>query len=387
MAKGTLAQRLPTRRPFKALGLLAGCLFALGCEKNGWHANREEDRPAFPRYDARQLDLSQPTHQLIEIKDTRSEPRGLAGELQLIVNQARKYEQRLNSLQKNRQQRLAQWDKYESDIKKSYQAEKERHQKALARIEEDLSSVKQQYDQVQDQMGQAAVAAGFARDAPMEQLEAADMDRMFGMPAAAPDVSLEDIRAMRRERAAAASAQPAMPLSSTPEPPGLAAPPMNAGPPTSDGTAHVDTAAATATARGPQQDGYTAASPDLHRARAAPYPPTSPGHLRPAVGVTRHPGQRDMSQSRVPTNQEVPRHPIKEDTKAPPARPNHPGSIQQKLEERRQQGRGNAMQPFHREAPPDTGPIGAGTDGPPGEVKPAFVEDDNDLSPGFAGME
>ena len=319
-------------------------------QKNGWQASKEEDHPAFPRYDARRLDLSQPANQLIEIRDTRSEPRGFAGELQLIINQTRKYEQRLNSLQKSRQQRLAQWDKYEADIKKSYQAERERHQKALAKIEEDLSAVKQQYDQVQEQMGQAAVAAGFARDAPMEQLEAADIGRMFGMPVAAPDVSMEDImlaRAMRRERAAATSTQSTVPLSSAPEPPGLAAPPMDTGPSLNEGTAHIPDAATTeAAARGLPSEGYMAASPDLHRARAAPYPPSSPSHMRPAVGAARHPGQRDMSHTRVPTNQEAPRHPIKEDTKAPPARPDHAGGIQQKLEERRQRARGNAMQPF-----------------------------------------
>ncbi|CAE7273496.1 ANKRD50 [Symbiodinium sp. CCMP2592] len=107
---------------------------------------------------------------------------------------------------------------------------------------------------------------------------------------------------------------------------------------------------------------YGAVSPGAAQ-RAAPYPTTSPTALRPHVETpTPVPASASLPQAPAVTGQgEHPRTPnrvgIKEATMQPPAKPEVAGaSLQQKLEERREVERGNALQPFRGGMPSTPAP-------------------------------
>ena len=364
-------------------------------QQDQWRSEKDSGRGnfSFPRYDEQRVDLTHPSTQMIEIHSQRDQaPRSLTGGLQSLINHTRRMEQKQRSLEEARKQRLAQWEKYERDLTKAYKNEKERHLRLLTKIEDDLAQVKQQSEQAQGQLVQAATAAGYPTDAAISSDEPVDLMSAMGAgnPATslpALDISMEEImmlRALRRQGAESALPRPDLESHGRESTHPVANPtPVEVPPP---GLANID---------------YSALSPGARRARAEPYPSTSPDGRRPTADATaghtrslpRHTAQRDQSQVRVPTNVEQPRPGIKEAAMKPPPKAAPPHAIQAKLEERRAQELGRALRPFGMEPAPVPGaPPTEGPAPPPLENGPAaaanIVDDDDEMkSPGFLGME
>ncbi|CAE7553921.1 unnamed protein product, partial [Symbiodinium sp. CCMP2456] len=364
-------------------------------EQGPWtEAGHGREAYAFPKYDAERVDLSKPAAQVIAVQTAqRGEPtRALANDLQALINQTRRMTNKKASLEENRKQKLAQWEKYQHDMQRSYKSEKERHYNAMSKIEEDLAQAKAMCEKAQEQMSQAADAAGLNLDANMLMADDMEWRRLVG-ESTPVDVSPEEIllvREMRRQ--GALGMPPGLPSPVTTSPPGDTGLPMDLfqekGPDANNGPI------------APRGEGYTAISPSAHRAE--PYPAHSPSGLRPRVEVsmaveakatrqppeTRHPGQRDPSQNRLPTSIEPPRPGIKEATMRPPARADVSGRFQSKLDEVRQR-EGNALRAFGSVEVPlaeakETEPTASA-----GVLPTKFVEDDPDHveSPGFLGLE
>ncbi|CAE7354823.1 HERC4 [Symbiodinium microadriaticum] len=108
---------------------------------------------AFPRYDEQKIDMAQPQNQVVVVSETRTEgpsTRGFLGEVQAMVNSTRKCEHRLKNLENSRAQKLAQWDKYTKDLQKSFKAEKERHLRAVQKLEEDIQQARAACEQSEE---------------------------------------------------------------------------------------------------------------------------------------------------------------------------------------------------------------------------------------------
>ena len=171
-----------------------------------WRKEGEYSAPAFPKYDSRQVE---PDQLLVEVKSTTkaSGHRGLANELQSVINQARKMENRLSGLEDSRKRRLAQWQQYQTDLQKSFKEEKERFQKAVSKLDADIAAAREQCASAQDLMVQAAHASGVALDTAraMEGVHDEDWQQILDSSVAEDGGdSMEDdlllARAIRRRR-------------------------------------------------------------------------------------------------------------------------------------------------------------------------------------------
>ena len=104
---------------------------------------QQQDKHAFPHYDARQVDVkpgaSEDLVQVLEIRQPgASSDTTLVKDLQQLVNQARKAEQKVKRLLSDQAMRQAQWSQYERDMREAFLKEKQRHQEAVGHLEEEL---------------------------------------------------------------------------------------------------------------------------------------------------------------------------------------------------------------------------------------------------------
>ena len=113
---------------------------------------QQQDKTAFPQYDARQVDLkhgaSEDLIQVMEVRQQGSNPDAtLVRDLQHLVNQARKAEQKVKRLLSDQSMKQAQWSQYERDMREAFLKEKQRHQDAVAHLEEELVRAVQTQDE------------------------------------------------------------------------------------------------------------------------------------------------------------------------------------------------------------------------------------------------
>ena len=368
-------------------------------KQESWRADREQG-PTFPKYDSRWVDLRQQDPLLVEVstRTKASGSRSLANDLQVVINQARKLENKLSALEENRKRRMAQWQQYQVDLQKSFREEKERYQRAISKLESDIATVQEQCTTAQDQLVQAAQASGVAVETArgMEGIDDEDWQHLTGelsLESSRVDSLEDDIllaRAIRRRRAMLA------PATRAPEPEVNLA--MQG-----DGRQRAASVVAPTMipdANGSEEQnrlnhGYAAASPDIARRRAAPYPPTSPTltklsgeAVREAVEAKDAPPSTEARESSRPRPPPGSRQNIKDSSKKPPARVDTGLSLEQKLEQKRAAESGAAMRPFRQalSRPPedtiDAHPPGFG------EIINDDLEDEiNPVSPGFTNME
>ncbi|OLQ03744.1 hypothetical protein AK812_SmicGene13262 [Symbiodinium microadriaticum] len=95
--------------------------------------------------------------------------------LQEAINATRKAEQRVRSLAATRAQKVALWNRYVEDLKRSFMKEFQRHQRDTDRITSDLQAAMQQQEQARSHLRQSweAVARG-QYSPPRESSEATD---------------------------------------------------------------------------------------------------------------------------------------------------------------------------------------------------------------------
>ena len=120
-----------------------------------------QDKRAFPHYDARQVDVKKGEQDgLVQIMEVRqpgvSSDAILVKDLQHLVNQARKAEQKVILAEQSTKQ--AQWRQYEADMREAFLKEKQRHQDALANLEAELLRAVQAQDDARSRV--RALGAG-----------------------------------------------------------------------------------------------------------------------------------------------------------------------------------------------------------------------------------
>ena len=113
---------------------------------------QSQDKGAFPQYDARQVDVKQAEREnLVQITEVRqpgtSSDATLVKDLQHLVNQARKAEQKVKRILTDQCTKQAQWSQYEKDMKQAFLKEKQRHQEALSHLEDELLRAVQVQDE------------------------------------------------------------------------------------------------------------------------------------------------------------------------------------------------------------------------------------------------
>ena len=342
------------------------------------------------RYDQMPLPADTTTGRTTESDPERSGRGAFMKEIQRIVTAARKADGRVRRLQEERSRREVQWKEFERKSRADFLEEKQKYTADLQRLEDDIEAAKQQgadaSEEVQTLVAtgmrareapQAAVApddwdalitaegtdepSGFLRDA----LVAAERARGIGppLPMEGGGRFLNPVDAARVLAATLAALPPGAGLDRLAGQPGMGGAavhgvPAAAAPPEAAdrrGSGDVD-----------MKPAYSTLSPGAAPASAAPFPPASPSshvpdtvpeevdrrHLAPV-----HPGQRDPSLRRVPTTEEPPRSNIKDATKQSSARPTMPGTdLKAKLDARRAELEGTAMQPFRGGAAPNAPP-------------------------------
>ena len=143
---------------------------------------------------------------------------------------------------------------------------------------------------------------------------------------------------------------------------------------------------------GPQVPlGYTGVSPDQRAHRSAPYPPASPLSTMPTRSEENAATEMPMQAGPPPASHasKSARTPIKEATKHLPAKPQTAGvPLQDKLEQKRDQLKGTATQPFRLPPEPNAG---LSDTGDPLQQRVNLLDDDKEdllsVSPGFGQLE
>ncbi|CAE7293862.1 unnamed protein product [Symbiodinium sp. KB8] len=347
-----------------------------------WQASRRPNH-RFPAYDrGGEAPIS-------VIKETRTAAPDrdytLVQRVQHAVNLARKSAGKVARLQKERDQKVAQWTQYEKDLKESYQRERKRHLHAVQTLEHDIAEALAASETDQRIM-QTAADACFLRppaeqDGSWEALMAEQDDPT--VPPFTRDMWEFMQTAMRQRTGDGPSTRPPPQTRNEPD---VEMPPAPAPVPMEASQSHP-------TMRRPpmQTDtmpkGYAAASPG-HQFRAEPYPTGSPlpTHMtvepketgdNSGVATSAHkPGPHRSPTQALPT-----RGNIKDTTKAPPEKaPVNGPTFQEKLDARRAsataEAKHSAMQPFRQHAqpvppiPPEPGP-------PQGPEPPISIPDED----------
>ncbi|CAE7947671.1 unnamed protein product [Symbiodinium sp. KB8] len=347
-----------------------------------WRKEGESSAPAFPKYDSRQVE---PEQLLVEVKSTTkaSGHRGLANELQSVINQARKTENRLSGLEDSRKRRLAQWQQYQTDLQKSFKEEKERFQRAVSKLDADIAAAREQCASAQDLLVQAAHASGVALDTAraMEGVHDEDWQQILDSSTAEDGGdSMEDdlllARAIRRRREMMKAVHRGDDTGS-----GF----LRSGAPLREpAPADLPKPSAATEYRGPAGDAnpvYASMSPGVRKRRVEPYPQTSPSLTKPSGEAVRAAMEgsgepppleaRESSRPRPPPGQ---REDVQTAGGHPPARTETRPSLGEKLDQRRAMDPGPAMKPFRQalQKPPEPGLSAA----PPGIGN--IIADDGD---------
>ena len=263
----------------------------------------------------------------------------LVPSVQKALNGARKAEQRVAKLMKDKSRAEQQWQDYVRDSRAAYVREYERYKKAVANFDKDLQEAVETQKTARYTLRQAAIQEELQMTVAMEAEQdnaGAEWEQLVAgweyEQAIQDDALLR--RAFQERGVALGEARTPSLRRTAPRTPPASIP----------GTAPVAMAM-------PEEGGYVpmynSSSPSHPAARVDPYPiPASPvvpameSPLPMAGAELRHPtGTSPMNPGMAPP--EGPRRGIKEATKMPPERPSVHGGISEKLETRRA-----AMMPF-----------------------------------------
>ena len=288
-----------------------------------------DKRPSFPAYDALPLTDGQPQgsargQALVHMNEDQEGQ--LVPTVQRALNGARKAENRLAKLLKEKEKAQKQWAQYLQDSQKAYIRERTRHHKALDAFEKEIMEAKDQQKHARLLLRQVAF-----RDENEGDIEEEDdghdneWARMVQDWEDEQDQADDGVlqRALLESRGKSCllgppARTPPRPLATGPDPVGEA------------GSARVPT--------------YNAFSPTLRTARTDPYPTVSP--RRTAEVATGLPSEKQedgpldskSSSSPLPPRE---RRGVKEATKTAPERPPVHGDLAEKLQARR-----SALMPF-----------------------------------------
>ena len=135
--------------------------------QQAWNQQKNKNQQSqqnFPHYDSREVDKNAQNGDLIQVLEIRPPAVGtdatLVRDLQQLVNQARKSEQKLKKLQGDRARREAQWAQYEKDIKESFLQERQRYQDALVSLDEEIVKATSLQNEARARVRSAAAGDG-----------------------------------------------------------------------------------------------------------------------------------------------------------------------------------------------------------------------------------
>ena len=348
----------------------------------------------------------------------------LMREVQKMVTAARKADGKVRRLREEKAKKEAQWALFEKKKKAEFLEQKRNYLGDLRRISEEIEAANQQGQEASAEVQELVARGVRPKDVPMEESE--DWEALLANAEAGgeSDFLRDAISAATRARARQQHNPPAedgrflnpvdaarvlaATLGTLPQGFNMGQLGFSSG--VGHGEAPMPSTATQAPVMPPPATGpppglgntmppstYNAMSPNTRTARTAPYPPASPPSGAPVVepgteqGERRvpppqilHPGQRDLSQPRVPTGVEPPRPGVKPATKTAPERP-PTGSLDfqtRLMEKRAKEGQGIAMQPFRVAAPAaEAGlPVNPAEPPPAETTRPiaAIQEDDED---------
>ena len=306
--------------------------------------------------------------------------------VQAALNQTRRIDAKYERLKTDLRNKHACWERHVASLKEAFKVEKQRYQKDVKRIEEELTAVAEQQAAAHHQL--SGIIPGGATAAAMDVED--DWEQLIGTGLAQQKEGYNPLKELGRLMSMARAADPPPALladaSSTQAPVGLAAPvtpphrspqrPPLTPPSTTAPPAMVDPyifSPSTAT----HASTLSAGSLNLGATGTIEPDPTkvSPVHARLSPGG--HTGQRPVNKARQPTSVEAPRPSIKEAAKAttnaePP--PEHP--IASKLAQKREELKAALAQAAAAEV--------SETDGGLGPKEISLIDDDHeedDLSP------
>ena len=343
----------------------------------------EKSAPKFPTYDS--MKMAQPKNRVKPTReDATEEGDALLSDMQKAVNTARRAEQRLQRLLRDRQAHKEQWEIYNQKAKQAFITEKNRYLKAVSHNAKEIEQAQAAQQEARDLI--CMIADGVAPPAHVANAEQdLEWDRMVvdweNERQHSTDGVVQRALQERKERLIEQRRQLEK-LQGTGS--GSGGAPAERPRDGTDKTGNMPT--------------YGVASPSPSTRRSAPYPPTSPvlGKPDPMPPVEpslspQHPSMREAATAKT-------RAGIKETSKKSPARPLTGSTpLQEKLEERRAKERlGPALQPFRNGQGGADQETAMARDGPPAEPAQAPVssileDDDEDLEPkpppGLSGLE
>ena len=141
--------------------------------QQAWNKQKQKNQQAqqsFPHYDSREIAQNTQAGDvlILEVKNAATgSDATLVRDLQQLVNQARKAEQRLKKLHGDRKRKELQWVQYEKDIKESFLQEKQRHQDTLHTLDEEIEKAARAQDEARARVRIAA--SGEVPRPPMDQ--------------------------------------------------------------------------------------------------------------------------------------------------------------------------------------------------------------------------
>ena len=106
--------------------------------------------------------------QVVEIRHSTGSDATLVRDLQQLVNQARKAEQKVKRLVGEKATKASQWCQYERDIKEAFLKERQRHLDAVAHLEEEIAKALSAQDDARARVRAAAAGGDQAAPAPAE---------------------------------------------------------------------------------------------------------------------------------------------------------------------------------------------------------------------------
>ena len=307
-----------------------------GWRQAPWQGAGNDNKSKFPAYDSKPPGKSHgkgPKNDKVTGSDLENAD-DMVGEVQRAVNNARRAENRLARLVKEREKEAAQWEEYAEEARKAFYYEKSRHLRAIQHFEKEIQAAQLTQQEARLALRERVICAG-SGDRPMETAESdGEWERMLA--AHEQERSRTDDAVLRRAmKEARTTGQPGRYL--------LPGPSLGGVPPPPPGPPGLSAMGASQCGDDPQASAYNAVSPTLRHARTDPYTQASPratsipdtkersgsdGSLdRPRTSPV-HPG---MARRECPD----PCHGVKEVTKQPPAKLAPHSDLAEKLQAKR----------------------------------------------------
>ena len=172
-----------------------------------WKKDWQKDNHAFPPYDAKTYGSDKPgannaANEGMEI--------GIVQELQRAINQARKAESKVKRLHYEREERQAQWRKWEQDLKRTYSKEKNRFISAMNKNEGEMQEAIRQQEQARNNLRHVASGDEDAQDANKDAAFENDFVKLMEGPEDDPwDLDLSQDAVLQRALAQSLEDMPA----------------------------------------------------------------------------------------------------------------------------------------------------------------------------------